>query len=270
MRRTFNTIVGSLLIIAAVIGLVVSFAGLLGLGRVQSRLAAGATHQLDLLDQALTTTESGLRTAEASLAQTQTALSSIRGTVDTSAAAVDDMVPSIETMSDVVGEQLPATLENATQSLSSFAGTAGVIDQLMSVLSAVPLLSIPDYNPDVSLAESVTAFRKSLEGMPEKLVEMQTGLDQTAANLQEIRGEVAGVGESLTGLSESLDGTVDVLDGYQEVVADLRGQIDTASAGIDSVLRLVRVVLFIVLTWLGLASLGLLTQGWDLLHRERR
>jgi ABC-type transporter Mla subunit MlaD len=269
MRRTFNTLVGSLLIIAATIGLVVSFAGIIGLGPFYNQLTSGVTHQLALLDQALTATDAGLRTAATSVAQTQSALTSIQGTVDSSASAIDDIVPSIEAMGEVVGDQLPATLTGATGSLASFASTAAVIDQLMSVLGAVPLFSLPDYDPDVSLAESVTGFRESLEGLPEKLTQVQIGLEETAGNLQDIRGEVTAVGGALSGLSGSLDGTVEVLDSYQEVVADLRGQVDAAGGGIEDALRNARVLLVIVLAWLGIASLGLLTQGWELLHRRR-
>ncbi len=215
------------------------------------------------------TTDAGLRTASESVAQSQAILTSIKGTLDDSTTAITDIVPAVQAMAGVVGTQLPSTLDGATKALTVFADTAGVIDKVMGVITALPFVSIPAYNPDVPLAQSVTNVRDSVGDLGTKLSAIETGLDKTAANLDSIRGEVSGVGTGLDGLGQSLDGTVEVLASYQKIVADLRTQVDAAVTGVENALRWVRIAAIFALLWLGIASLGLLTLGWDLLKRNR-
>ena len=68
----------------------------------------------------------------------------------------------------------------------------------------------------------------------------------------------------LVGSKTSLSGTVEVLSSYQEIVADLRTQVDAATKGIEDALRWARIAATFVLIWLGIASLGMLIQGWEL------
>jgi hypothetical protein len=269
MRRIYNSVVGILLIIAAVTGLIVSIGGIIGIGAVHDRVDSAIKHQLALFDQALTATDQGLRTASTSVTQSKATLTSIKGTIDGSATAMDDIVPAVEAMGSVIGTQLPSTVEGATKALTTFASTAAVIDKVMGVVTALPFVSIPAYNPDVPLAESVTKFRDSIGDLGTKLQDIQGGLSKTAANLGTVRGEVQGVGTALGGLNDSLAGTVEVLASYQRIVADLRAQVDAATKGLEDALRWARIVATFALLWLGIASLGLLTLGLDLVQRNR-
>ncbi len=269
MHRTLNSVIGILLMIAAVVGLVASIGGIVVLGSVHARIDSGVKHQLALLDQALTATDSGLRTASASVAQSQATLSSLQSTIGGSAGAIDDIVPAVQAMGGVVGSQLPGALEGATKALTTFANTAAVIDRVMGVLESVPFVNIPAYDPDVPLAESVSNVRDSVAGLGADLRDIQTGLDKTATNLNAVRGEVSGVSTALGGLETSLAGTVDVLSSYQEIVGDLRSQVDAANQGIEDALRWARIVATLVLAWVGIASLGMLVQGWYILQSRR-
>lgn len=269
MHRIFNSVVGVLLILAAVVGLAVSIGGIVALGSAQARIDSGVKHQLALLDQALTAADAGLRTASASVTQSQDTLKSIGGTIESSATAIDDIVPAIQAMGGVVGTQVPGALDGAREALTTFANTAGVIDRVLGVLESVPFVDIPAYNPDVPLAESVTNVRDSVAGLGANLHDIQTGLDKTATNLRAVRGEVSGVGAALSGLETSLGGTVEVLASYQEIVADLRTQVDAVNKGITAALRGARILATLALVWVGIASLGMLAQGWTLLERRR-
>lgn len=269
MRHIYNFVVGVLLIVAAIIGLVFSIGGLFGLQAVQERVQSGLQRQLGLLDQALSATDAGLQTATASVTQSQAILASIGGTVGGSTAAIDDIVPAVETMSEMVGSELPATLEDATQALTTFADTAEVIDRVMTLLGSLPLVNLPAYSPDVTLNESVTNLRDSVDDLGGTLQVMQAGLDKTATNLRDIRGEMSGVGTALDGLADSLNGAVATLSSYQEIMADLAAQLDQVENGLESGLRWARIVATGFLLWFGIASLGLLTLGWDLLKRNR-
>lgn len=269
MRRIYNAVVGILLIIAAVMGLVMSVGGIIGLGSVYTRVEATVKQQLTLLDQALVTTGEGLKTASVSITQTQATLSSIQGTLDSSATAINDIVPAVEAVGGVIGTQLPSTLQDSSKALTAFADTAAVIDKVMGVITSLPFVSIPAYNPDVPLAKSVTNVRDSISGFGSNLQDIQSSLTKTATNLKAIQGEVGGVSTAMAGLGGSLDGAVSVLASYQEIVADLRNQVDAANKGVAEALRWAQTVVTIALIWLGITSLGLLTLGWDLVQRSR-
>ncbi len=268
MRRIYDIVVGVLLLVAAVTGFVLSIGGIIGLGAVQGRIESSLNHQLGLLDQALSATDAGLRTASDSVKQSQATLASIQGTMDSSATSIDDIIPAVEAMGGVIGTQLPDMLDGAANALTGFADTAGVIDKVMGVLTSVPFIDIPAYDPNVPLSESVTKVRDSVGGLGDRLQDIDTSLTNTATNLKEVRGEMSGVSTALGGLGESLNGAVEVVGSYQEIVADLRSQVDMVSQGITDALRWARVVVTIILFWLAIASLGLLTLGWDLLHRD--
>jgi hypothetical protein len=269
MRRIYNAVVGILLIIAAVMGLVMSVGGIIGLGSVYTRIESNVKQQLTLLDQALVTTNEGLKTASDSVVQTQATLTSIQGTLDGSGKALNDIVPAVDAVGGVIGTKIPSALEGATKALTGFADTAAMIDKVMGVVSSIPFISIPAYNPQVPLAKSITDVRDSIGGFGGNLQDIETSLGKTSSNLKEIQGEVAGVSTAMAGLGTSLDGAVKVLASYQEIMGNLREQVDAATQGVSEALRWAQIVVTIALIWLGIASLGLLTLGWDLFQRSR-
>jgi hypothetical protein len=60
-----------------------------------------------------------------------------------------------------------------------------------------------------------------------------------------------------------------VLDQYQGIVQDLRDMLSSARQSLPDWLTRVQVAASLVLIWLGIAQLGLITQGWELIGRSR-
>jgi hypothetical protein len=60
-----------------------------------------------------------------------------------------------------------------------------------------------------------------------------------------------------------------VITKYQDIVGELRGEVAEVRRDLPGWLSAVRVGVSLVLLWLGIAQIGLLTQGWELILRSR-
>jgi hypothetical protein len=60
-----------------------------------------------------------------------------------------------------------------------------------------------------------------------------------------------------------------VLAKYQEIVGELRGEVAKVRRDLPGWLSALRLGISLVLLWLGIAQIGLLTQGWELIQRSR-
>ena len=69
-------------------------------------------------------------------------------------------------LSNLLSDDLPDTLDAAQKTLSGAADSAKVVDGVLSLLSDLPLFNI-DYNPNVPLSESRGGIGGSLEDLPD-------------------------------------------------------------------------------------------------------
>ena len=76
--------------------------------------------------------------------------------------------------------------------------------------------------------------------------------------------------ESVSEISASLENARTVLVEYQAVVADLQSLVTRTRQGLPQWLWWLRIGLSLILAWLGLAQIGLLTQGLELIGRSRK
>ena len=86
---------------------------------------------------------------------------------------------------------------------------------------------------------------------------------------QELEGDFATMAESIAGLTTSLEKGQSVVVQYQDIVGDMQGLVVSVKQGLPQWLRWLRLGLSLVLLWLGIAQIGLLTQGWELIARSR-
>jgi hypothetical protein len=269
MKRFLVRIIGIALIVAAIAGLIFSVVGIIVVARTAEQVETALMQQLELVDGALTATGQGLAVAEASLAQATRAAASLEGIVGGVGQAVEGTAPMVDSVAVLLGEQLPATFETTQRTLSSLATTAQTIDDFLALVTSIPFLGLERYEPEQPLAQGVIDVAASLDGIPQSLGEAQQGLNTASGSLQELQADVGTMGDSIAEIATSLENAQTVLVQYQGIIADLDVMVTSAQAGLPQWLHWLRLGLSLLLVWLGIAQIGLMTQGWELISRSR-
>ncbi len=158
-----------------------------------------------------------------------TTIGTARGSLDTAALALDDSAgalrsvedglknadPLLASVADLLGEELPTTIDSTRTALVSAQEGAAAMDR---VLRGLRLLGL-DYNPDQSLDQSLAQTAGSLEPLPASLKAVERELDTSRRDLSDVDDELETVREDLVILSTELGKLADSLAGYS---GDLR------------------------------------------------
>jgi len=269
IRRILTLTIGVALILAGILGLVLSIGGLVLLPQLERQAAQVAEEQIDVLDRALSATMDGLLTAEASVGQAAEAIDALEGMMVDVGQAIEDTVPVINVAAELLSGQLPSTIETTQDTLTSVAASARLVDDILSMISVIPFLGTDRYSPDVPLHQGFQDVADGLEGIPELLLGAGEGLDSGAESLRDVEEGVAAMGGSISEAVTSLDSAKAVLGDYQQIIGDLQGTVSYVRQSLSGWLRAIRWGLTLALIWLGVAQIGLITQGWERLgHRS--
>ena len=268
IKRILVLSAGIALIIAGVLGLVLSIGGLVVLPRLERQIEAVAAEQLEVLDRALSATLDGLITAETSLVQASKAVDTLEGIMVDVSLAINDTAPILDVAAELLGEQLPTTINATQETLTSVATSAQLVDDLLGMISGIPFLGTDRYNPDVSLYQGFQDVSDGLDGIPELFLTAGEGLNAGTESLQDVEKGFAAMGQSISETMTSLESAQTVLQDYQQIVGDLHATLSSVSESLSGWLRALRWGFTLALIWLGVAQIGLITQGWELLGRR--
>lgn len=268
MRRFLGRVAGVALMAAGALGLVICIVGLFLIPRVEARVQSVVMEQLEVIDRALTNTAQGLDLAETSMAQANTVLESVADVAEGVGQAVSNTVPTLDAVSELLGEGLPATIESTQESLASAATSAELVDNVLATLTAIPLLGINRYSPDVPLHQSLEEIGTSLDEIPPSLTKAQEGLTSSRGDLQGLGEEITSMAADIGQVRANLESAGAVLVEYQTIVAESLDLVASVRASLPTWLRTLRWGLSLALIWLGMAQIGLITQGWELIGRR--
>ena len=270
MKPIFARITGLALIIAAVMGVILSLAGLILLGSFASRISTDLLSTLEYLDRALAITSDSLETAESSLQAADSALDSLVSTLDGVNESLQGMDPTLTGLSTLLGRDLPETIKATQDSLDSAQTSAKNIDSVLTSLSRIPFLGTLVYNPDVPLNETLGDISDSLDAIPRSLRDAKSGLDTADRNLATITSDLGNVTQSTDQIDLSIADALLVIDEYQTLVADMQKRTKDLRQELPGQLRLATLAAALLLIWLAIAQVGLLAQGVEFLTRGRK
>ena len=265
MRRLVSRLAGALLIIAGIIGLGLSLAGLIvglpALGAAEQTL----DRRLTDLDQALSAAADGLRIADDSLSGAAGTITAIETTVRSSGQAISDTLPTVDRIGILIGEDIPRTIRSTQQTLESARETARVADAILGAISRTGLLGNV-YNPEVPLNQAIQQVSDSLDPLPASLSSVRDRLTVTGANLRRIgANEVA---EQIARINASFRDARQVIDQYQTLVTDLRTDLTALRAALPVWFGVARMMLVILSLWFAVAQIALFAQGLTLWRRS--
>lgn len=270
-------LLGILVMIAGILGLVLSGAGLVGVWMVRPTIAGYVESTIVTLNTSIGTSKEVMVITGEALGATVDSVDALSTMLGTTAASVEETQPVLDQVNVIMGETLPATFDSTIASLKTAEQAAEVLDSAIKsldtfrfVLSAVPLMGsfvetpTEAYNPEVPLADSLGALAKDLEGLPDTFMEMSTNLAKADDNLVEIKSSLITMSDSVGLISSSLSEYQTMVTQSQSSMDNLDAILTNIQSNLPSILNGAAGVVSAFLAWLFIAQIVILSQGWEL------
>jgi hypothetical protein len=269
VKQFATRLIGYILIVGAILGLILSIAGLITVPTVEQQATDRALAGLDLLDRALLATAEGLSIADEALQDASDIAASLQTTTLGASQAVSDTIPLVNSVAALAGKDLPNSITAAQQALGAAESSAKVIDDTLSVLATLARLGGVEYQPSVPLHTSIAQVSDSLDSFSTSFSGMENGLITSAENLAHIESDITKMADSIGQIDANLTSTQSLIGQYQDVVADLQAESATIRERLPKWLQLLKWGAWLTLIWLAIAQLGLLSQGLEMIRRSQ-
>lgn len=272
MRRITARLAGILLIFGAIIGTITALAGMIIIWRAEPTVGESLTGTIDLLDATLTTSSDAMLMMNGSFLQMKDSLGVIRLSLDDASRTMQSTADATNSVADLIGEDLNTVVTDTQLSLLSVQNSARMIDNTLSLISSIPLIGPSlggGYRRDMPLEASIGEVSSGLESVPNSLLEVQTGLNQTARNFELMKNDLDDLIETIDEVETGLLGAEAVMSDYQEIISRAQDRLQDARSATPNILRMLLWGGTTFFVWLLIAQLGLLIHGLDLLLHER-
>lgn len=262
-RVRWPRLVGGAFIATGILGVLLSFAGMIFTARASAAAQRAINHELAALDRALSATADGLTIADAALTDAGRTLDTLSGTLGDVTRAISETQPTIGRLQDLTATELPQSITSTREALDSAQETARLADRVLGALGFIGL----DYSPEVPLNVAIGRVSTSLEALPAELTTVSAGLGTTETNLRDVTADLEEVAVGIEAITVSVGRSTDVLEQYQEIVGELRGEVAAVAEAAPRWIAWTRWSIFALFVWMALAQVGLFTQGWELFGR---
>ena len=252
-------------ILAAVIGLIISLVGIVGVWWVRPRVVKSSTTTLSLSIDLMKTTGHLLRFADTSATHVEGNLDLIQQSVITMSNTLHSTSDVTMQLSGMFSTDLPKMVTQMQSSLTSMESAAGLVDSTMKFVSAIPFSGIT-YNPDQPLAKSVSAAADSLAPLPDKLQSMQTNIQDTASGIDTVRLNMIGLAAQLGDLRSRMVEINEVALDYLKTVETIQANLEALQRALPAILAAVTGGATLILLWFLVVQFLLFKQGMELLR----
>jgi hypothetical protein len=189
--KILRKILGVTVMIAGVIGLLFSLAGIFFVWKTKPNIETAMTNGLVVINNSLKTSIEVVGVTKDALSATVSSVYALKDTVAAASQAVEETKPFVEGVTDLLNTELPNTISATQSSLDSAQSSAKVLDGVMSSMSGmIQLLTFSDkslYNPDQPLYESLGEVAGSLDNLPKSFIKMGNSLSSTQDNVDTIQ-----------------------------------------------------------------------------------
>ena len=275
--KSLRRLLGVFVMIAGVLGLLLSLAGLVSVWVVKPTVVGYVNSTILTLDNSIGTSQKAMEVTAQALGETVTSVNALSNMLSTTATTVKETQPVLDQINLMMGKTVPSTLQSASDSLKTAQQAAEVLDSAIksldnfrAVLSATPMLGMfvemPDqpYNPDVPLASSLGELATTIESLPDTFTDMSSNLDKADDNMVTIQSNLTTMSDSVSLISESLSEYEAMVDQSQSSMDDLKSLLTNIQGNLTNILNGVAIVMSLFLLWLLAAQVVILSQGWEL------
>jgi uncharacterized coiled-coil protein SlyX len=145
--KALRRILGVLVMLAGILGLVLSLAGLIMVWVAKPTVAVYAGSTIDTLNESVVTSQRVMEVTQEALGATIDSVDALSSMLGTTAATVEDTKPVLDKFDTIMATTVPSTLEAATDSLYAaqeatrvLESTIQSLDSFRFLLSATPLI----------------------------------------------------------------------------------------------------------------------------------
>lgn len=262
MRR----ILGFIMLVSGLAGVVLSLVAAIVGWRLVGDLAQSVEGNLRLTANSLETVQETLVLTKEIVGQVNEGMATVEETADDVALAMDTFQPFIEQAAVVTTEGVPESIDNLQTTVPSLIQVASTIDQALGTLNNLRLL---DYEPEVPFGESVAILGTSLEGIPEDLRNLGTSLEGTDESLQLLSRDLRAIADVMHEINADTAELEPLIDDYIATVTEINDSTRLAQSQLRSQVGLVRIIIMVILLWLGLTQIAPIYLGWGLLTGGR-
>lgn len=267
MKVFFYRLAGSAFILGAVFGLLLTIGGLFYLWRGKTVTVGQASRMADLASRSLHTTADNLVIVDESLSKAQDNLLAIQTSTVDLASTIEQTGPAMDSMANLMGNDLPAVVNNTRKSLASAQNGAKLVDDTLRIISAIPLVG-GRYKPDVPLQQSVQEVSDSLKDLPASFQKVQQSIVTTNGNLKTIQSGVNQMSSQLDQFGSNLVVARSAVQRDQSIVKEMIVQVDTLKNVLPGFFRAFYFLATTILIWLVLVQASLFMHGLELLGKE--
>jgi ABC-type transporter Mla subunit MlaD len=269
MNPQLKRICGLLLVIISIVSLIISAGGLIGLWSARSAVTVALQDTAVLISQTVATTQEALKVADTALQNAADSLRVLSGSTDSLASSIGSTQNALNSVTLLVRQDLPKTIEAARTALTSAQSTARVVDGFLSGLSGIQFLNI-NYNPDVPLAQSIGDISASLSGLPTQLTKLGSDLDAINTNLPAATATIRGLGDTLGEMDTTLTNAHAVLNDYADQLKTAHTALQPIGDRVPMYVTLFIAVLSFIMLWIIVVQLITLALGVQWFKFSRR
>jgi len=267
MKTFFTRMIGLMLIAGAIGGLVISGLGLWGVWYFKPAFTDSLLGSVRLGRETLRSTANGLELTQQSLQEASASMQAVQNTLETTVKTFQDSQPMLDSVVRLLGKSLPDTVMATQNSLNVARQSAQLVDTILEAVSFFPGI---EYNPEVPLNEAIGQIAASLTDLPATFIEMQKGMKDARGNIEIIQADLAVVTGEISQIETSLDEYQTTISSFQDTLKEVQRRLGQAEAGLPGLVNGVAWGLTVFLIWMAIAQLGLLSQGWELVSRDRK
>ena len=264
MKTRLRRLVGYSMIAAAIIGLL--FTSVIGfrVWRIRLNITEMIDSNIGLVKEMVLTTNGLLVIVDETLSHTSNELDTLLKSILSLTNILQDSGPLIESIQDLTGNSLPATIQATQTSLDTAQQSADIIDNLLRTISRIPFFPGDPYNPEVPLSESLNQISKSLDLINPALGNIQTNLVSTQENISQIDTNLTNISEDALQIQQNLTEAKNTIQRYQQYMKTAESRLSLAQQEAPGWVNRIAGGIIFMLVWLGFAQIGLLFQGINL------
>lgn len=275
-----SRVLGLVMLLIGVFGVALGILGAIGSHVFLDDLFDGIEKSLDSVSQSLDTAQGTLLLAQTTVEQVNKGLDTVGSAAINLSETMSQTRPLLGEISQIVSEDLPDSVQAFQSALPGMAQSAAIIDDTLVALSNLrieqEILGFPinfdlgiDYAPEVPFEESINRVGDSLEGLPARLRGLEAHIETADGNLETISQDIVTMSADLEAINGSIAAVAPLLDDYMQIVTEVRDLIDRTRTRLVDQLGTVKLVVTLLMVWLGLTQIAPLYLGWELITGRR-
>ncbi len=266
MPTSYRRFFGIILVVLALAGLSISAVSIYGLSQLKGLLIPKLESGLELVDEALVTTDQALDVLASTLKTVNINVSKMREALITIGQSVHDAVPILTSLSTLTGETLPDTISATQASLTTAQTTAKTIEDILRVISRIPLMPGEPYNPEVPLNTSLGQVAADLDKIKPQMVTIEQDLKDSKTNLSGLEADIIQVSLDLLLIKNDLDAATEVINQYHALIDKVQIRLDSLRTQIPNWISVLIGFLLFLLAWVVIYQVDLLVRGIKLIR----